>query len=157
MVCSGGIRPGREGDRAAPCGRCPDAGWIDNSDGADKSGEEYFVLFHLCVEAYDGPVGVTKNKSLMFNLGAFVGHITRAVREPAVQAKPQVVNSTAQQQSETLGDVTLRRTVIEEVIYHPGETSHATGAHSSSSFDQEERPRRADDARCAADGRMPRG
>ncbi len=54
----------------------------------------------------------SENKPLMRSLGEFVGHIVKAVRnEP--RDKRVVINKTTRQ--ERRGNVTLRRTTIEEI------------------------------------------
>ncbi len=54
----------------------------------------------------------SENKPLMRSLGEFVGHIIKAVKtEP--KGKRVVLNKTTQQQRH--GDITLRRTTIEEI------------------------------------------
>lgn len=53
-------------------------------------------------------------KSLMRNLGEFFGHITKAVKhDPAQQ---QVIRKDVEE--EKRGDITLRRTTIEEIEVH---------------------------------------
>ena len=64
----------------------------------------------------------SENKPLMRSLGEFVGHIVRAVkREPG--GKRVVLNKTTQQ--EHRGNITLRRTTVEEIELRDG----ATKAH----------------------------
>ncbi len=54
----------------------------------------------------------SENKPLMRSLGEFVGHIVKAVKnEP--RGKRVVINKTTRQ--ERRGNVTLRRTTIEEI------------------------------------------
>ncbi len=53
-----------------------------------------------------------KNKSLMRNIGSFFGHIAKAVRtNPANEKK--VLSKKVEEQKQ--GDITLRRTTIEEI------------------------------------------
>jgi len=57
-------------------------------------------------------VTTKKNKSLMRNIGSFFGHIAKAVRtDPAIDKK--VVSKTVEEEKK--GDITLRRTTIEEI------------------------------------------
>lgn len=52
-------------------------------------------------------------KSLMRNLGEFLGHITRAIRTDPAKNKPTIVRKDVEE--EQRGNITLRRTTIEEV------------------------------------------
>lgn len=54
-----------------------------------------------------------RKKSLMRNLGEFFGHITRAIRTDAGKNKPTIVRKDVEE--EQRGNITLRRTTIEEV------------------------------------------
>ena len=57
-----------------------------------------------------------KSKPLMRSLGEFVGHIVKAVKTDPAGGKRAVVNK--KQQEESRGNVTLRRTTIEEIEIH---------------------------------------
>ena len=56
----------------------------------------------------------------MRNLGAFFGHIVRAVKTDP-REKRTVVRKTVEE--ETHGDITLRRTTIEEIEFKDRDTS----------------------------------
>ena len=57
-----------------------------------------------------------KNKSLMRNLGEFVGHIVKGVKtDPANPEKTQEIRREVEE--EDRGDVILRRTTIEEIEF----------------------------------------
>ncbi len=59
----------------------------------------------------------SENKPLMRSLGEFVGHIVKAVKhEP--RGKRVVLNKTTQQ--EHRGNITLRRTTVEEIELRDG-------------------------------------
>lgn len=64
------------------------------------------------------------NKSLMRSLGEFFGHITRAVKDPADGSEVREVKReiTEETRDTPAGKVTLRRTTIEEVEFHPDTT-----------------------------------
>ena len=68
----------------------------------------------------DGTMSVEKKTSLMRNLGAFFGHIVRAVKTDP-REKRTVVRKTVEE--ETHGDITLRRTTIEEIEFKDRDTS----------------------------------
>ena len=68
----------------------------------------------------DGTMSVEKKTSLMRNLGAFFGHIVKAVKTDA-REKKTVVRKTVEE--ETHGDVTLRRTTIEEIEFKENDKS----------------------------------
>jgi hypothetical protein len=57
----------------------------------------------------------SKNKSLMRNLGEFVGHIVRGVRRDPAR-RTHVVRKDVQEQQRDDG-ITLRRTTIEEIEF----------------------------------------
>jgi hypothetical protein len=62
------------------------------------------------------------DKSIMRSLGEFVGHIVRGVKTPVDHppARREVKREVEEETRETpAGKVTLRRTTIEEVEYHP--------------------------------------
>lgn len=60
--------------------------------------------------------------SMMRNLGAFFGHIARAVREPV--EREELRRDRAERRVPVPGGVvTLRRTVVEEIEVRPGEPS----------------------------------
>ncbi len=61
----------------------------------------------------------------MRNLGAFFGHIVKAVKTDA-RGKKAVVRKTVEE--ETHGDVTLRRTTIEEIEFKENDTSENVDA-----------------------------
>ncbi len=65
----------------------------------------------------------------MHNLGAFFGHVARAVRQPVAgaDAAPTEVgrHSAERTVNGPAGTITLRRTTIDEVEIRPGEASHA--------------------------------
>ncbi|MCH8315031.1 MAG: hypothetical protein IIA64_03570 [Planctomycetes bacterium] len=65
-------------------------------------------------------MSVEKKTSLMRNLGAFFGHIVRAVKTDP-REKKTVVRKTVEE--ETHGDITLRRTTIEEIEFKDRDTS----------------------------------
>lgn len=69
---------------------------------------------------YDLVMSAQPRQSLMHYLGAFFGHVVKAVRTD-VTAKPvEVRRETQEQICDTLaGAVTVRRTVIEEVQLGP--------------------------------------
>ncbi len=67
----------------------------------------------------DGTMSVEKKTSLMRNLGAFFGHIVKAVKTDASKKK-SVVRKTVEE--ETHGDITLRRTTIEEIEFKETDT-----------------------------------
>ncbi len=73
----------------------------------------------------DGTMSVEKKKSLMRNLGAFFGHIVKAAKTDA-REKKTVVRKTVEE--ETHGDVTLRRTTIEEIEFKENDTSEKADA-----------------------------
>ncbi len=54
-----------------------------------------------------------RKKSLMRNLGEFLGHITRAIRTDPAKNEPTIVRKDVEE--ENRGNITLRRTTIEEV------------------------------------------
>lgn len=60
-------------------------------------------------------------KSLMFNLGRFVGHIVHGLKTdvPARGTRKHEVRREVEEASTPDGSVTLRRTIIEEVEVHP--------------------------------------
>ena len=68
----------------------------------------------------DGTMSVKKKTSLMRNLGAFFGHIVKAVKTDP-REKKTVVRKTVEE--ETPGDVTLRRTTIEEIEFKDNDKS----------------------------------
>ena len=56
------------------------------------------------------------SRGLLFNLGAFFGHVVQAVKADVRAERTVLRHETTQEQRDTpLGPVTLRRTVIEEV------------------------------------------
>ena len=57
-----------------------------------------------------------KTKPLMRSLGEFVGHIVKAVKTDPNARKHAVVSKTTHQESR--GNVTLRRTTIDEIEIH---------------------------------------
>ena len=61
-----------------------------------------------------------KKKSLMRCLGEFTGHIARGIRAKVDEPVPEEVSRTVEETQD--GPVTLRRTVIEEVVYPPNES-----------------------------------
>ncbi|MCH2152819.1 MAG: hypothetical protein MK089_05705 [Phycisphaerales bacterium] len=61
-----------------------------------------------------------KKKSLMRCLGEFTGHIARGIRTKVDEPVHQEVSRTVEETKD--GQVTLRRTVIEEVVYPPSES-----------------------------------
>jgi hypothetical protein len=69
----------------------------------------------------------------MHNLGAFFGHVARAVRQPVIGADAASAevgrHSTEQTVNGPKGTITLRRTVIDEVEIRPGEVSHEQADH----------------------------
>ena len=58
-----------------------------------------------------------KNKSLMRSLGEFFGHIARAVKADPAKKQPTVSKS-VEVEEEDRGNITLRRTTIEEIEIH---------------------------------------
>ena len=60
-----------------------------------------------------------KKKSLMRCLGEFTGHIARGIRTKVDEPVREEVSRTVEERQD--GTVTLRRTVIEEVVYPPNE------------------------------------
>ncbi len=68
-------------------------------------------------------MSVEKKTSLMRNLGAFFGHIVKAVKTDA-REKKTVVRKTVEE--ETHGDITLRRTTIEEIEFKENDESEHT-------------------------------
>ena len=70
-------------------------------------------------------MSVEKKKSLMRNLGAFFGHIVKAVKtEPS--EKRTVVRKTVEEESH--GDITLRRTTIEEIEFKKNDAAENADA-----------------------------
>ncbi len=69
-----------------------------------------------------------KRKSLMHNLGEFVGHIVKAVK---TDPSKKVVKKTVEE--EDRGDVVLRRTTIEEI-----ELKRSNGNNTSSRSDSQD-------------------
>ena len=57
----------------------------------------------------------SKNKPLMRSLGEFVGHIYKAVKS---EPKSKRVVLTETKQEEDRGNITLRRTTVEEIEIH---------------------------------------
>ena len=80
-----------------------------------------------------------RNKSVMRSLGEFFGHIVRAVvTDPAAGAsrRREVRRDITEETRDTpTGKVTLRRTTIEEVEFHPDE--NRTDADAPASDGQE--------------------
>jgi hypothetical protein len=78
------------------------------------------------------------DKSLMRSLGEFFGHIVKGVRTP-VRTPPaphagrrEVKREVAEETRETpTGKMTLRRTTIEEVEFHPDEDRKSPGTSGS--------------------------
>jgi hypothetical protein len=69
-------------------------------------------------------VSTSEKKPLARSLGAFVGHIARALRsDPGRSSKSVTVSKTVEE--EDRGDVVLRRTTIDEVEYRKGRTDEA--------------------------------
>ena len=64
-------------------------------------------------------MATTPDKPMMRCLGEFVGHIVRAVKTTPQKNKREINRSVEEQ---TDGQVTLRRTTIDEIEIHPGET-----------------------------------
>ena len=56
-----------------------------------------------------------KNKSLMQSLGEFVGHIVKAVKADPGKKRTVIKKTTEEEQR---GNLTLRRTTIEEIEVH---------------------------------------
>ncbi len=63
-----------------------------------------------------------KNKPLMRSLGEFVGHIVKAVKKDP-GARRAVLHEAMQQ--EKRGNITLRRTTVEEIEIHDTNPPHA--------------------------------
>jgi hypothetical protein len=61
-----------------------------------------------------------KKKSLMRCLGEFTGHIARGIRTKVDEPVHEEVSRTVEETQD--GPVTLRRTVIEEIVYPPNES-----------------------------------
>jgi len=64
-------------------------------------------------------MATTPDKPMMRCLGEFVGHIVRAMKTTHGKKKREINRSVEEQ---TDGQVTLRRTTIDEIEIHPGET-----------------------------------
>ncbi|MBL9031779.1 MAG: hypothetical protein JNM80_08735 [Phycisphaerae bacterium] len=61
-----------------------------------------------------------KPNSLLFNLGAFVGHVARGFRTPVKPTKQLVRKDVQEHRLQTpAGQVTLRRTTIDEIERPP--------------------------------------
>lgn len=69
----------------------------------------------------DMPMASSKNKSLMRNLGEFLGHIIKGVKEDPNDldsAKPRTVHEVRREVEEAeRGNMILRRTTIEEIEF----------------------------------------
>ena len=70
-------------------------------------------------------MSVDKKTSLIRNLGAFFGHIVKAVKTDPSTTKT-VVRKTVEEQEH--GDITLRRTTIEEIEFKENDKSENTDA-----------------------------
>lgn len=83
--------------------------------------------------------------TIMGSLGAFVGHIVKAVRTDTETGERQEVARTTEERHE--GNVTLRRTTIDEVVYEPG----AAPTTPDAATDPASAPRTAPNPPAAAD------
>lgn len=77
------------------------------------------------------------DKSLMRSLGEFFGHIAKGIKTPvnapAQQERREVKREVAEETRETAnGKMTLRRTTIEEIEFHPDEARKSSKGGSSS-------------------------
>jgi hypothetical protein len=78
-------------------------------------------------------------KTIARSLGEFFGHIVRGVKAPVTPAtQSQVVSSTVREQSQQTehGPVTLRRTIIEEVVIENPPAPISSSSHGSTDADR---------------------
>ncbi|MFM7481290.1 MAG: hypothetical protein ACKO4V_09245 [Planctomycetota bacterium] len=66
--------------------------------------------------------------SLAHNCGAFMGHILKAIRTPVVPASRDTHTVQAVMHEKQVGDVTLRRIVIDQIVTAPEPRAHCSGA-----------------------------
>ncbi|NBX37338.1 MAG: hypothetical protein EBR10_08985 [Planctomycetes bacterium] len=68
--------------------------------------------------------------SLAHNCGAFVGHVLKAIQTPVTAATkvPDAHTVQAVMQERQVGDVTLRRIVIDQIVTAPQSNAHHSAA-----------------------------